>query len=117
MREKYDLILETALVNIFTVSKRLKIIRLKEFDRKNKAHLCLFNIAKICSSLHNFPIEVDCSWFQFLFLKGKTSSVRRAKLVHFLDKSCDNLIKDIEDAYDAPGVFEKIYDEYYGDKK
>lgn len=108
-----DLILETTLINLYTISKRSGVIRLKEFDRKNKAHLCLFNVAKICSNLHNFPIEVNCSWLQFMLLKGKTKSVRRMKLIHFLDKSCDELINDIEEAYDAPGAFVKIYETYY----
>lgn len=110
-----DLILETAVVNLYTISKRSGIIRLKEFDRKNKAHLCLFNVAKICSNIYNFSIEVNCSWLQFKLLKGKTKQVKRMKLVHFLDKSCDELINDIEEAYNAPGAFTKIYETYYED--
>lgn len=117
MEDKYDIILDTALINLYTVSKRLKLIRLKEFDRKNKAHLCLYEIAKVITTLHGFPIEIDCGWLDFLLLKRKSQLTTRTKLVHFLDKSCNELIADIEEAYEAPGVFEKIYDSYFGEKR
>lgn len=60
---EYDGLVGLTLLNIWSLSKEKGIIRLCDFDRKNKEHLYLLRIALTARDLYHFPVEVEgTSW-------------------------------------------------------
>ncbi len=109
-----DEIVYTAYVNLYTLSKNNKAIYLNEFDPTNPSHRALYAIATMVSSNQNFKLYVGCGIFTYMQYKheyGKLAYARRKTLK--LGLTCDEMIKHIENAYERPGVFVEIYNEYY----
>lgn len=66
---EYDRILSAIYVNLFSFSKKDKIIRIIGFDPKDKSSLCVYEMARTVSQLEHMPIYLDVSFFQWIFLR------------------------------------------------
>ena len=71
MYHKYDLVVGEILAEIVNLSTEKKIIRLLEFNRKDKNHLLVLRIALMARDIYQFPVEVDCNWWDRLVLNWK----------------------------------------------
>lgn len=82
---EYDGLVGLTLLNIWGLSKKDKVIRLYRFDRKNKEHLFVLRVALMARDLYQFPIEVDCSWWDVFCLNWKNrkkfDKVKKYKLI------------------------------------
>ena len=79
---EYDGLVGLTMLNIYSKSKEGKIIRLLDFDRKNKEHLFILRVALIARDLYGFPIEIDGSWRNIFCINWRLrkgfNKVRRA---------------------------------------
>lgn len=68
---EYDGLIGLTMLNTFLSSKEDGVIRLFEFDRKNREHLYLLRVALLVRSVYQFPVEVDCSGWDLFVLNFK----------------------------------------------
>ena len=71
MYHKYDIIVSEMLTAIMNISSEKKVIRLLEFNRKDKNHLFVLRMALMARDLYQLPVEIDCSWWDRLALNWK----------------------------------------------
>jgi len=71
MYRKYDIVVSEMLTEIMSVSSEKKVIRLLEFNRKDKNHLFVLRMALMARDLYQLPVEIDCSWWDRLALNWK----------------------------------------------
>lgn len=71
MYHKYDVIVSEMLTRIMNISSEKKVIRLLEFNRKDKNHLFVLRIALMARDLYQLPVEIDCGWWDRLILNWK----------------------------------------------
>jgi len=112
----YDNAINTALINIFTLSKESKSIRLYNFNRYNVEHLALFNVALMARHLFDCELKIDAPLSTIWWLKRKykcRKDIRRLKKKERGNINCFYFIKDIEEAYKDSHLFRKIYHAYY----
>lgn len=102
-----------ATMNFFTKGKETTTIRLVNFNRKDSAHLALFNLAKHCKALFNMELEIQMNILDyFLFVMNKNNrGFKRTKTHYGID--CDEFIRDIEEPNNAFGAFSEVYKRYY----
>ena len=68
---EYDGLIGLTLLNLYTISRENKIIRLYHFDRKNTEHLYLLRIALMARDIYDFSLEVEGSWWDIFCLNWK----------------------------------------------
>ena len=68
---EYDGLVGLTMLNLFSISKENKIIRLYHFDRKNREHLYILRIALMARDIYGFPLEVEGSWWDIFCLNWK----------------------------------------------
>lgn len=68
---EYDGLIGLTMLNLFSISKEKKIIRLYHFDRKNREHLYILRVALIARDIYGFPVEVEGSWWDIFCLNWK----------------------------------------------
>lgn len=68
---EYDGLIGLTMLNLFSISKERKAIRLYHFDKKNKEHLYILRVALMARDIYNFPIEVEGSWWNIFYLNWK----------------------------------------------
>ena len=71
MYHKYDIIVSEMLTEIMNISSEKKVIRLLEFNRKDKNHLFVLRMALMARDLYQLPVQIDCSWWDRLALNWK----------------------------------------------
>ena len=80
---EYDGLVGLTLLNIWSITKEAKVIRLYHFDKKNKEHLFALRVALIARDLYQFPVEVEGSWWDIFCLNWSLrkgfSKVKRYK--------------------------------------
>lgn len=113
--KQYDDIVNKTLINIYSLSKSSNRIILVNFNPSDANHKCIFEIAKIASSLWRFNIEVDLKGIKLLLFKIKnpktvkkyrdycTETIDIPKLISFMSSELSF----------AEDVFSDIYSEYY----
>lgn len=65
----YDKIITTAMINMYSLSKKRKEIILKNVDPNNISHLFMIEVAKIVNLYWGFKIKIQTSFFNFRKLK------------------------------------------------
>lgn len=75
--DKYDNIINVALVNIYTLSKEKEKIVLTNFDRKNKDHLLFLRVALLAKDIYNFPLSLDVNIIDSFVLNWKMRKLSR----------------------------------------
>lgn len=70
MRE-YDGLIGLTLLNLWSISKEKRVIRLYHFDRKNKEHMFVLRVALMARDIYQYPIEVEGSWWSIACLNWK----------------------------------------------
>ena len=68
---EYDGLVSLTMLNLYTLTKDKKKIRLINFDRKDPEHLYLLRIALIARDVYNKPVEITCSWWDIFCLNWK----------------------------------------------
>ena len=68
---EYDGLINLTMINLYSLSKELGVIRLFEFDPKNKEHLFVLRVALIAREVYQFPVEIGVNWWQGLKLNWK----------------------------------------------
>lgn len=116
--EKYfDSIIQTSLINIYTLSKNNEYIQFNNFDIDNTAHLCLLNIATAARTIFNYPIYINTSFINFLKLKKyhknliELNHIKRKKRPNGIDTRVFEY--DINVNFKDAGILSKIYERYY----
>ena len=123
---EYDGLVGITMLNIYSLSKQDKTIKLCRFDKKNKEHLYILRIAYLARDIYGFEIEVEGSWWDIFCLNLKNhrgfKRVKRYKI-----KNEDNVINVLMllDFMRPEGKtrlgkdfsFADIYEEYYERKK
>ena len=121
MYHKYDTVISNLLGKIMSDSRNDKVIRLFEFDRKDKAHLLVLRVAMIARDLLGYPIEVDGSRWDVFCLNWKIRKhFAKVKRYECLDMICE---LPPEDGFCVPILvyhhkgedftLEDIYEAYY----
>lgn len=115
MYHKYDIVVSEMLTEIMNISSEKKVIRLLEFNKKDKNHLLVLRMALMARDLYQLPVEIDCGWWDRLALNWKIRKnfKRIGKVPDFcfngvwvpqvLDfiKNRTNFVFDFSDVYDA----------------
>lgn len=115
MYHKYDIIVSEMLTEIMNISSEKKVIRLLEFNRKDKNHLFVLRMALMARDLYQIPVEIDCSWWDRLTLNWKIrknfkkigkvpdfcfNGVWVPQVLDFV-KNKTNFVLDFSDVYDT----------------
>ena len=114
----YNNLTEISLINLYTLSKSEKKIKLKNFDFKNKNHLFLLNISKILNVLYGYDIFIETTLLQYIKYKIRT----RHNIIHRKSKmqngiNIDDFLNHIADAQKVNrNIWEAIFNEFYGGK-
>ena len=114
---KYDIVVSEMLTEIMSVSSEKKVIRLLEFNRKDKNHLFVLRMALMARDLYQLPVEIDCSWWDRLALNWKIR--KNFKRIGKVPDFCFNgvWVPQVLDLikYKTNFVFDfsNIYDAYY----
>ena len=120
MRE-YDGLIGLTLLNLYSMSKELKTIRLFYFHPENKEHLFVLRVALIARDLYGFPVEVELSWFKTMLLNWKIrkgfSKVKRIKKNEYcgiwVSKFLEFMRPDGVQRLGKDFSFADIYETYY----
>ena len=65
---EYDGLVGLTMLNLCTLSKNDEAIELGDFDRKNKEHLFMLRIALLTRTIHEIPVYIQCSWFDWAII-------------------------------------------------
>lgn len=68
---EYDGLVGLTMLNLYTLSKDKKSIRLINFDKKNYEHLYLLRVALMARDVYNKPVEVAGTWWDIFCLNWK----------------------------------------------
>lgn len=111
----YNDLSNVVLINLFSLSKDNFKIVLKNFNRKDKNHLYMFEMAKICRNIFAREVYLDCGFFDFLFLKKKGDKVYRIKKKDITNEiDIQDFLFHISKANEIDdGVWSDIYDEWW----
>lgn len=122
-QNKFDEIVGVAYVNIFSISKNSDTINIAPFDRNNKEHLFVLNVAKGVGGIVQKKIAVDLSKFELWKLnrnikekecryiqiqEGREGVVDPNELVNFMRAWATQVMDEGID-FD----FGRIYDAFY----
>lgn len=117
--QKYDQIVQSTLINIYTMSKEDNKVILVNFDPKTNTDKCVIEIAKIAQSLWNFDIEVDLPLLKFWMFKIKNKDARIKRYKKYSEKKVDvqELKMFVSKAFvETTMIYEAIYNAYYNPK-
>lgn len=117
--KKYDNILGSTVVNLFSLSKGETGIFLNNFNYRSKMHRVFLETAFLLNVMHNKKIYLNMPLIHFLYFKYILSRKRKENLFRLKDPKVDGI--NIEEvaryeatSYNEPlSIFDDIYDEYY----
>ena len=120
--QKLDRIVETTLINIYSLSKDKQKIVLDNFNPKNKEHLYFFHVALMARNMFSFPIEVNLGAIDTWFLNWKIrkfydkinrnqneKGINVEQILSFMRSALDEIDEDFS--------YSEIYEEYYSNRK
>ena len=127
---EYDGLVGLTMLNLFSISKENKIIRLYHFDRKNREHLYILRVALMARDIYGFPLEVEGSWWDIFCLNWKIrkgfDKIKRYKPVagegeEWLYPKGGTCVPELLDLMRPDGIsrigenftFANIYNQYY----
>jgi len=117
---EYDGLIGLTMLNLYTLTKDKKVIRLINFDRKNKEHLYLLRVALMARDIYGKPVEVGGSWWDIFCLNWKIrrgfEKVKRDKWNVFgidTQKMLDFMRPDGIKRLGENFTFADIYKQYY----
>ncbi len=121
--KEMDNVVQATLVNLYTLSKDIKEIRIYNFDNKSKDHLYLLSIANIASTIFNFPVKIKMNRIKLQFLKWKYPNLYKniQKCDEAFSFSAKTLLEDMQRML-IPHLgkewnYSDIYEAYYERKK
>ena len=113
----YDTIVSETLSKLVKSAEENGVIRLVWFNRKDKEHLFVLRIALMARDLYNFPVEVNCKWFDRLCINWKIrksfDKVNKAPDFAFNGIWMYSFLENIHTEIDCPIDFGEVYDAYY----
>lgn len=117
----YDGLVGLTFVNIYSLSKDIGIIRLINFDRKNKEHLYMLRIALMARDFYQMPIEIKGSWWDIFCVNWKIrkgfNKVKRANWATvkgiWIPEVLDFMRPDGIQRLGERFTFADIYNQYY----
>lgn len=120
MRE-YDGLVGLTMLNLYSMSKELEVIRLFNFNPKNKEHLYVLRVALMARDIYQFPIEVELSGWALFKLNWKlrkgfnrVHKIRRGEYRGiWTDKMLDFMRPDGLQRLGEDFSFADIYEAYY----
>lgn len=104
--DKYDSVINVALVNIYTLSKEKEKIVLTNFDRKNKDHLLFLRVALLAKDIYNFPLSLDVNVIDSFVLNWKMRKLSR-RIPRVFEKEREGFIAG--QVVDVEGLAEFMY--------
>lgn len=123
---EYDGLVGLTMLNIYTLSKDIRTIRLIDFDRKNKEHLYMLRVALMARDIYQLPIEIEGSWWDIFCLNRKIrKNFKRVKRYKHLDEEVSQkngvCVPEVLNLMRPDGImrlsenftFADIYEEYY----
>lgn len=121
--KEMDNVVQATIVNLYTLSKDIKEIRISNFGDKNKNHLYLLSVANIASTLFNFPVKIKMNRIKLQFLKWKYPNLYKnvQKCDEAFSFSAQTLLEDMQRMF-IPHLgnewdYSDIYEAYYERKK
>lgn len=121
--KEMDTVVQSTIVNLYTLSKDIKEIRICNFDSKNKDHLYLLSVANIASTLFNFPVKIKMNRIKLQFLKWRYPNLYKniQKCDEAFSFSVQTLLEDMQRMF-IPHLgkewnYSDIYEAYYERKK
>lgn len=120
----FDKLLDIGITNLYTLSKKDKIIRISGFDSQDNLCLIMMEIARLLNTLcpeNNYKLELKTSLWQYLkYIRKDKTFKRKRKWISIKNKNFEGInpyefLSHISKANDESiNIFEDIYDEYYG---
>lgn len=110
-----DQLVSVAVVNLYTLCKDKKLVRLSHFDFEDEGHLTLLSIGYIMKNLYGYKIEVCATWWDYFRYNFKLKYMKWCSRAHLEDEGINTkeFIRHIEDANNMRGIFRTIYERYY----
>lgn len=78
---EYDKIVAEAVGRMIGLSLKEQTINLLNFDRKNKEHLFVLQIATMISGIYKYEIKVQTNWWNIICLKFKNRKMAKIKRI------------------------------------
>ena len=117
--KKYDNILGSTVVNLFSLSKGETGIFLNNFNYRSKIHRVFLETAFLLNVMHNKKIYLNMPLIPFLYFKHILSRKRKENLFRLKDPKANGINIEEIARYEATSyneslsIFDDIYDEYY----
>ena len=120
--QEYDGLINLTLTNLYTIGKKDKIIYLYDFNRKNKEHLYILQVAMLARDIFGFELRLGCSWINMFIINMKIRKhFKKIKRIRYSDEYKGVKVQDIlelmrPDAIARLGnyfTFSDIYTQYY----
>lgn len=115
--QTFDNMLNAVVINLYTISKEDGIIKLANFNLKNKKHYILLNSAIFMSQSMERQIHIGVSFWQYIKIRLKWPNFYIKRVKNLKDFDCTDFMEHIEQANNYPNAFLEIYDLYYDRKK
>lgn len=113
-RYKLDDLVNTAVINLFTLGKETNELNLFNFNRKDPRHWALIHIASLVRDIAGYKLNIHGSIIDWVWIKWKFRKLKGIKKTKKATVDVEDFVKHVEDAYDAPNMFSRIYRDYYG---
>lgn len=110
---KADDLVNTAVINLFTLGKETNELNLFNFNRRDPRHLALIHITSLVKDIAGYKVSVHGSFITYLWIKWKFRKLKGIGNTKKATVDMEDFIKHIEDAYEAPNAFSHIYRDYY----
>lgn len=114
--QELDRIVQSTLINIYSIANREGKIVLLNFDPKVNTDKCIIEIARIAVNVWRFEIEVDLPLFKYLMFKLKNKDMKIKRYKKFAENKIDvqELKNFVAKSYvKTTMIFDEIYSEYY----
>lgn len=114
--QELDRIVQSTLINIYSIANREGKIVLLNFDPKVNTDKCIIEIARIAVHVWRFEVEVDLPLFKYLMFKFKNRDIIVKRYKKFAENKIDvqELKSFVAKSYvKTTMIFDEIYNEYY----
>lgn len=116
--QQYDDVIQFTLTFLFHEGKlNNDTVIFENFDENNKAHLCLFTIAKMAYNVFTIKPKIRMGIFSFQKFRKNLDKARYFERTSERGLDFSKVIEMIEKETDCPGIFKDIYEDYYEVKK
>lgn len=115
----YDGVIGLLTSQMWKEGKENSTISLCEFDRKNENHLCILHIALIANYFSHFPIEINTTLLDYIWLKlhKQYHNIKYLKKnIYFNTINCNDFTKNVDISSGNKNLLAEIYNTYYKEK-